>query len=344
MSKIFVKDLKSGMEFIDFFMVKSIDIRVGSNHKQYLDIHLADKTGEVNGKKWDVGPDEEPQLSAIKPGQLVKVKAQVSEWQGMTQLRILRIRKSQDRDSLLMSDFIKTAPEDSQAMFDFLLHKAEEIKDKDFRCVAVKLLKDNRERLLYYPAAAKNHHAEYGGLLWHMKRMLMTGDAIASIYTFLNRDLIRTGVIIHDMEKLNEIDADRNGMASGYSKKGQLLGHIIQGIVAVDSFAKENAVPAEKALLLEHMILSHHYEPEFGSPKKPMFPEAEILHYIDMIDARMYDMEEAVKGTASGSFSERVRTLDMRRLYVPDLDQEEKPEASESEKTDDAWRKKESGR
>ena len=308
------------MEFIDFFIVKSIALRVGSNKKQYLDMHLADSTGEVSAKKWDVVEGEEPALSAIKEGDIIKVKAQVTEWQGNTQLRVLKIRKTSEADAFDMADFIKAAPELPEEMYAYILGSANEIEDKDFRAVAVKLLEDNRDRLRYYPAAAKNHHAEFGGLLWHMKRMLMTGKAVCDIYKFLNRDLIITGVIIHDMEKLNEIEASENGIASGYSKRGQLLGHIIQGITAIDGLARELGLPEEKALIMEHMILSHHYEPEFGSPKKPMFPEAEMLHYLDMIDARMYDMEEAVSSIEPGSFSERVRTLDNRKVYKPDFE------------------------
>ena len=119
------------------------------------------------------------------------------------------------------------------------------------------------------------------------------------------------------MEKLNEINAGENGVASGYSAKGQLLGHIVQGVSMIDELTAELGIPEEKALVMEHMILTHHYEPEFGSPKKPMFPEAEILHYLDMIDARMYDMEEALYGIEPGAFSERIRTLDNRRMYRP---------------------------
>ena len=170
---------------------------------------------------------------------------------------------------------------------------------------------------MYYPAASKNHHAELAGLLYHMKRMLMTAERVCEVYLNLNKDLVAAGVIIHDIEKLNEIEADTMGMASGYSFEGQLLGHLVQGIKSIDRLAEELGIGEEKAIMLEHMILSHHYEPDFGSPKKPLFPEAEILHYLDMIDARMYDMQEALDATFPGEFSDRVWTLDNRKLYKP---------------------------
>jgi len=320
MKDINVRDLKSGTETIDLFlMVKSIGIRVGSNQKQFLDMTLADATGEVNAKKWTVSPDEEPFLSSIKEGDIVKIRAQVKEWMGQTQLNVQRIRLASQADNLVMSDYIKAAPEAPEDMYAFILGIAESLKDEDLRKITTKVLADEKERLMYYPAAAKNHHAEYGGLLWHTKRMLMSGDALCSVYTFLNRELVMAGVILHDIEKLNEIDAGENGMATGYSKIGQLLGHIVQGVVRVDELCKELGIPEEKSLILQHMILTHHYEPEFGSPKKPMFPEAEILHYLDIMDARMYDMEEAVSGVEPGFFSERVRTLDNRKIYKPEF-------------------------
>ena len=280
-------------------------------------MNLSDKTGDVNGKKWDVSDAETPALSSIKESDVVKVKAQVSEWQGQKQLRIARIRKATDADGLDYGDFIKAAPEPSDEMYRYILDAANAIGDPDMKKVALKVLTDNKDRLMYYPAASRNHHAEYGGLLWHMKRMLANGVSMCGVYEFLNKDLVVTGVIIHDIEKLNEIDASELGIASGYSRKGQLLGHITQGATLIDEISKELGIPEEKAVMLEHMILSHHYEPEFGSPKKPMFPEAEILHYLDIIDARMFDMEGALDTVEPGSFTERVRTLDNRRLYKP---------------------------
>lgn len=148
-----------------------------------------------------------------------------------------------------------------------------------------------------------------------MKRMLMTGLRVCEVYPILDRDLVAAGVIIHDIEKLNEIESNKYGVSPGYSFEGQMLGHIVQGIKYIDRLAAELGIPDEKAVMLEHMILSHHYEPEFGSPKKPLFPEAEVLHYLDILDARMFDMEEALRGLEPGEFSDRIWILDNRRIY-----------------------------
>ena len=315
MKSIYIKDLKKDQELTEFFMAKTLMIKVGSNGKQYLDITLGDKTGEISAKKWDVSDSEYPTLKAIPDKSIVKIKGLVTEWAGQLQLRIQRIRQADEADGQQMKDFVKAAPEEPQAMYDYIYQIAQSMKDRDLRELCLKLLTVNKDRLMYYPAAQKNHHAELGGLLYHMKRMLMTGECVCRIYTNLNRDLVCAGVIVHDIEKLNEIMAGPDGIATGYSFEGQMLGHIIQGVKTIDRLTLELGFPREKAIMLEHMILAHHYEPEFGSPKIPLFPEAEVLHYLDILDARMFDMEDALVSTEPGTFSERIWALDNRRIY-----------------------------
>ena len=315
MKDIYISDLRTNQEITSYFIVKTVAVKVGSNRKAYLDLLLADKTGEISAKKWDIADEELPGLEKIKEGNVIKVKALVTEWNGMKQLRVSRIRQTSAEDNIVMTDYIKAAPEDAGDMYGYIFSKAEAFEDADLRNICVKLLTDNREKLMYYPAAQKNHHAEMAGLLYHVKRMLMMAERACEVYTNLNRELVMAGVILHDMEKINEIESNELGISTGYSFEGKMLGHLIQGVKTIDRLADEFGVSREKAVMLEHMILSHHYEPEFGSPKKPLFPEAEMLHYLDMIDAKMFDMQEAVEKTEPGQFSDRVWTLDNRTIY-----------------------------
>ena len=239
----------------------------------------------------------------------------MTEWNGMKQLRVSRIRQTSAEDHLVMKDYIKAAPEEPADMYEYIYSRAEAFQDQDLRNICIRELTDNKEKLMYYPAAQKNHHAEMGGLLYHVKRMLMMAERACEVYTNLNRELVMTGVILHDMEKINEIQSNELGVSTGYSFEGKMLGHLVQGVRTIDRLADELGMPREKAVMLEHMILSHHYEPEFGSPKKPLFPEAEMLHYLDMIDAKMFDMQDALEKTEPGEFSDRVWTLDNRTLY-----------------------------
>ena len=317
MKNKYIADFKTGEDLTDFFMLKAVSVRTGSNKKNYLDMTLGDKTGEIAAKKWDLADEEMNTAKKYKEGSLIKIRGTVTEWNGKKQLKVLRIRMSDPHDELSLRDFIKTAPEPPEAMYEYILQAAEHIADADLRQLTVMNLREYKDKLMYYPAASKNHHAEMAGLLWHIKRMLMTGEKICQVYDFLDADLITCGVILHDIQKINEIRSNELGISDGYSVEGQLLGHIVMAVRDLGRQMEDLGFPKEKALLVEHMIIAHHYEPEFGSPKKPLFPEAEILHYLDIIDARMYDMEEALRGTQEGDFTERIWTLENRRLYKP---------------------------
>jgi len=311
----YIADLKTNEDITTYLLVKSVAVKVGSNRKAYLDLLLADNTGEINGKKWDIADEEVAGLQRIKENNVIKVRALVTEWNGMKQLRISRIRLTGAEDNIDMTDFIKAAPEDPADMFKFIYGKTEAFADRDLSCLCTRILDDRKEKLMYYPAAQKNHHAEQAGLLYHVKRMLMMAEKTCEVYTNLDRELLMAGVILHDMEKINEIEANELGISPGYSFEGKMLGHLVLGVREIEKIAGELGISREKTVMIEHMMLSHHYEPEFGSPKRPLFPEAEMLHYLDMIDAKMFDMEEVIEKTEPGEFSERVWTLNNRTIY-----------------------------
>lgn len=315
MKDLYIKDLKVKQEITSYFVVKNCSLKVGSNRKTYLDMLLGDNSGEVSAKKWDIADEEISGLERIKEGNVIKVKAVVTEWNGMKQLKVSRIRMTGAEDNLDMTDYIKAAPEKPESMYDFIYDKALGFEDEELKALCTGILESNKSKLMYYPAASKNHHAEMAGLLYHIKRMLMMAEKVCDVYTNLNKELLMAGVIIHDFQKLTEIESNEMGVSSGYSFEGKMLGHLVLGVRELEKLAINQGMSREKAVMLEHMLISHHYEPEYGSPKKPLFPEAEMLHYLDMIDAKMYDMAEAVAGTEPGNFSERIWTLDNRTIY-----------------------------
>ncbi len=317
MKETFLEELEIGKDVQSFFMIKNFGVKIGANKKQYLDVTLCDKTGDVSGKQWDITEEDLSIFKTISDGDIIKIRGSVTEWNGAKQVRISKIRKSMSNDNLVMTDYVKAAPEKPEDMYDFIMEKIMAMQDKELQALCHKMITDNRDKLMYYPAAAKNHHAIMSGLLYHIKRMLESGLALCQVYTNLNKDLLTAGIILHDIEKLTEIESNQYGMASGYSFEGQMLGHLVQGVKVIDRIGRELGMGEEKMIMLEHMLISHHYEPEYGSPKKPLFPEAEMLHYLDMIDAKMYDMIEALSSTEHGYFSERVFTLDGRRIYKP---------------------------
>lgn len=315
MKKIYISDLQEGQEFIDFFIVRASGIKIGANGKKYLDITLGDRTGDLTAKKWDVSPSEEPALEAIKPGDIVKIKSSVTVYRDAKQLRVTRIRQAKPEDGVNAMDLVKSAPESGESMFEYILNSAENMKDEELKVMSKTVLLRNKTKLLYYPAAMRNHHAELSGLLWHMKRMIMHAEVLVDVYRILNRDLLVAGVIFHDIEKLTEINSNELGVSDGYTFEGKLLGHLVQGVKVIEALSKELDISKEKTIMLQHMSISHHYEADFGSPKKPLFPEAEMLHYLDIMDAKMYDMEDALSKTNPGEFSDRIWSMDNRTIY-----------------------------
>ncbi|MGI6066119.1 MAG: 3'-5' exoribonuclease YhaM family protein [Bacillota bacterium] len=307
-----IKDLPAGKSITGFFLVKAVNCKTTQNNAKYLDILLGDKTGELNAKLWDCS-DEDERLYLEQ--MLVKVKGTIGLWQGRMQLKIERIRPAQEEDGLDIEDFVPVAPEKPEVMFERVLQYINEIRNKDIKAVVGQVVEETKDKLMYYPAAKQNHHSVQGGLLYHILTMLTVGEKLSEIYSWINRDLLYGGIILHDIAKVDEMDAGPLGMVSDYSVEGQLLGHIVQGIKRIDRTARKLGVAEEVSLLLQHMVLSHHYEPEFGSPKRPMIPEAELLHYIDIIDARMYDMAKNLENTSRKEFSDKVWVLHNRRLY-----------------------------
>lgn len=315
MKQFYASQLEINGPVVDFFVVKGFSIKTGKSGKEYLDIMLGDCTGEFNAKKWTVTDGDMQLLDTIETGSIIKIKGLVGEYNGTKQIRIDQIRLPLPGEPIEPSDFYKSAPEKSEDMYDYIIDTINSFEDEELKKLCLAFYEGNKERLMYYPAAMRNHHAEYGGLLYHVKRMLMSGDRLCQVYTYLSRDLLLAGVMLHDIEKLNEILSDELGVSPGYSLRGQMLGHLVMGVATIGQKAAELGVPEEKALLLEHMCLSHHYEPEWGSPKKPLFPEAEMLHYLDMVDAKMFDFEDNLRDVAEGEFTDKIFSLDNRKLY-----------------------------
>lgn len=303
-----VCELVKDQRFEGFLLVRSSDQRTGGNGAKYLDMNLADRTGEVNAKLWD-GTVPPP-----APGSVVKVRGGTLEYNGRLQLRVERIRAMMDSDDVDMASLTPCAPEPPEAMMDEILSTIDAFASQPLRDLTRELVRRFTEKLRYYPAAQRIHHAERAGLLHHTTGMLRTAKALMPIYPFLNQDLLFAGVILHDLCKTEEMDSDGMGVVRDYSKEGLLLGHLVLGVTRIQEAANDLGITGEPVLLLQHMMLSHHGEPDFGSPRKPMFPEAEVLHWIDLLDARMNEMQTAIGKVKAGVFSDKIWSLD-RRLY-----------------------------
>jgi len=306
---MYLADIKRDDRFEGYLIVRSAEQRASANGKNYLDMTLADKSGSINAKMWD--GTVQPPLA----GSIVKVRATGNEFNGRMQLRVEKIRAAESRDAVDMSTLIPCAPRDPKEMLDEVVRAADHIADPDLRKITCELLDRSGDKLLTFPAAKQMHHAERGGLLHHTTTMLRAANAIMTVYPQLNASLLTAGVIVHDLAKIDEMDADTLGLVSDYSVDGKLIGHIVRGVVNIQLAAEKTKASPGKALLLQHMVLSHHGIPEYGSPLAPKFPEAEVLNTIDTLDARLYEMNEALSRAIPGGFSEKVWGLDNRQLY-----------------------------
>ena len=297
-----------GQVFDGYLLVRSATQRTSQNGSKYLDMTLCDISGDVNAKMWD-------SLTAAPAVALpVRVRGAMQEYNGKAQLRVDKLRAVTDADDIDMSALTPVAPQPADDMLSVLTARAGAMRDEQLRALVQKRLEEAGAPLLYYPAASKLHHAEKSGLLHHVTTMLRVADAVCQIYPDLDADLLAAGVILHDLCKLTELAADELGMVSDYTREGMLVGHLVMGVAELARAGRELGVREELLIMLEHMILSHHDLPEYGSPKPPMFPEAEVLHLIDQLDARMFEMQRALASVQPGSFTERIWSLE-RKLY-----------------------------
>lgn len=294
--------------FEGYVLVKASEQRTSSNGSKFLDMTLGDVSGEFNAKMWD------GTVAPPAAGTVIKIRAMMQEYNNRPQLRVDKLRPVTEKDSVDMSLLLPCAPYPAEDMLSVIMSRVDSMQDEELKKLVNYRLAQCGEALMYYPAATRLHHAERSGLLHHTSTMLRMADAVCGVYTQLDSDLLAAGVILHDLCKITEIRADASGVAIDYSREGQLLGHIVRGVSELDKACEALSIREETRLMLEHMILSHHDLPEYGSPKPPMFPEAEVLHILDLLDARMFEMDSALKNVAPGTFTERIWSLD-RRLY-----------------------------
>lgn len=308
-----LKDVNNGTRVVGVYVIMSIEKRTTKTDKPYADLLFGDSTGVSTGKWWDIQSHDD--LESFYPGCLVKIESEVDRYQNAIQLTVKKMRPVTEKDGLNIDDYVQSAPFSSDEMIGVLKEYLTKIEDSVYRKVAIEMVRQKIEKLKYYPAAMKNHHAVKGGLLYHTISMVRLAEQVAILYPFLNKDLLFVGVIIHDLEKTEEMLSSTIGIVEDYTVDGKLLGHIVMGANKVKSVAEEAGATEEQVKLLMHIVLSHHGKKEYGSPVPPLIPEAEALHHIDNLDARMNMFMSALEGLEPGDFSDRIFALENRQVY-----------------------------
>ena len=295
-----------------FWLVKTADKKVNVKGAAYLDMVLCSKTGEINGKLCDYS---ELAHGVYAPGELVKIRGSVTQFNGNDQLRVEKIRHVNESDAVSVTDIVPTAEYSGEMMLGQIMNVIASVKDEELKQLTYALVKDREKELLFWPAAFKLHHAIRGGLLYHTLSIIRLAQGVCKLYPGVDKDLLMCGIIVHDLCKIDEFQISPAGLASGYSVKGELIGHLVMGAVKIEMKAKELGISEDKAMLLQHMVISHHGEPDFGAAVRPMFLEAEILSQLDTLDATIYEISSAVSDVKTGEFTPRQWALDNRKLY-----------------------------
>ena len=291
MKTSFVRDFKETDRVLSFFLVQTKEVRFKkATGEPFLSLTLGDKSGQIECKMWE-GVEEVAET--FERDDFVKVKGNIQLFRDRPQMVINKLRRAEDSE-VDLADYIPHTERDIDEMMRELRDAVSAFSNPHLKALVRSFLDDEQigPRLRVAPAAKSLHHATVGGLLEHVLSLMNLARLVASNYEQLDPDLLQTGVVLHDIGKLDELTYDRS---FGYSHDGQLLGHITMGICQIDRKCAEiEGFPPRLKTLVQHMVLSHHGRYEFGSPKLPMFPEALALSYIDDLDSKLEAMRKAI--------------------------------------------------
>jgi len=280
------------------FVVASKQVKAKKNGEPYLALTLADRTGQIEAKMWD---NVDEFIDAFEQEDFLKIKGLINKYKNRFQLTIHKLRRM-DESEIDFTDYLPKTAKDIGELWRTLTEFVATFQNPHLKALVELFMADAEiaERYRNAPAAKTLHHAYIGGLLDHVVSLFRSCDLLCRNYPQVNRDLLLTGAFLHDIGKIQELTYNR---AFSYSTRGQLLGHMIIELEMLQAkLAKLPDFPAELKTLLEHMIISHHGQYDFGSPKLPMFPEALMLHYLDDLDSKMeamrahFDRESELEG------------------------------------------------
>ena len=307
MPKQFIAELKDREPLDSVFMVKEKTMAMAKNGKPYMNLKFMDKSGELDGKLWD-NVDELDKT--FQKGDFVHIRGTASLYMGKMQLVAKEIRRL-DEDAVDLADFVPVSPVPLAEMKAELAAVVDSLRNPHLKALMECFCADTSFLAAYCkaPAAKGMHHVYLGGLLEHSLSVVRLADAVVPLYPDLNRDLLVTGALLHDVGKVAELSYDR---AFEYTDEGRLIGHISIGVeMLTERIATVPGFPRELAMLLKHLLLSHHGQYDYGSPKRPKTVEATILHYLDDMDSKINGIRSHIaKDTPQGS-----RWTGHHRLY-----------------------------
>ncbi len=322
MKSPYVSELEPNQVVTALFLVQHKDIRQKKSGEPYLSLVLGDRTGDVEAKMWDNVAEV---MDTFERDDFLKVRGLLQVYQNRLQLTVHKLQK-QANEAVDFTDFFPASSRNPDEMFAELQELVGAIGNTDLRALLNAFISDPEiaSKLKLAPAAKNIHHAFLGGLLEHVLSLCSLAKLTAAHYSDIDLDLLLTGAILHDIGKLQELTYERS---FGYSTDGQLLGHIVIGLRMIDE--KIHSLPdfpVQLRKLVEHMVISHHGQLEYGSPKLPAFPEALLLHHLDNLDSKMECMrafiekDKHVGGCWTGYSTPLERSVLKKRKYLEATD------------------------
>lgn len=301
-------------EFSGQLLVANVAKCVNNDKRAYLNIELRDSSCSMNAKKWDATEEDE---RIIVAGNVINISSGVINlYKNSLQMKILSCESVSD-DEIDVTKFLKEAPVAFEILDKEFRDYYRSIKDETLRKILDYVFKKYGDKFLTYPAGASVHHDYYHGLLYHTLSMLHHAEHFISYYGDIDKDLLYSAIILHDVGKTIELEGS---VVYSYTQKGKLIGHISLMSAEIQEAKNVLGIDNEKTTLLQHMILSHHGQLEFGSPVLPQTKEALLLSLIDNLDSKMAIASKALEVTKEGEYSSKIYALDGRCLYKPKND------------------------
>jgi 3'-5' exoribonuclease len=296
MGRRFVQQLTDGEALDEVYLVTEKQLRANRNGNLYIQLELRDRTGAISARLWNAG---EHLFRSFEEGDFLRVRGKVQLFQGSLQIILSHLDKAES-EKIDLTDFLPHTEHDVSKLYERLRSVLMRLTNPHLRGLVECFFMDEAfvEGFCKVPAGVRNHHAYLGGLLEHVVRMLEAADRLLPLYPELDRDLLLTGIFLHDLGKVRELSY---GRVFSYTDEGQLVGHLVIGVEMLNEKAARvpdltgEPFPAELLLRLKHMIVSHHGTLEFGSPRLPMTPEAIALHYLDNLDAKVHTFARDIR-------------------------------------------------
>ena len=306
-----IKDFIDGDHIVGQLLVVACNKGTTDKGLSYLNITFQDKSGTIEAKKWDASDED---LRILVPGSVVMVDGLVNLYKNQPQLKVVGIGKISHPEDIEVANFARVSPIPLEELKSRLDNYLNSFKDKDVEKVTKAVISHFYDRYVTFPGAVKVHHEFGSGILHHSLFMADVADAIAKIYTQVDRDILVAGALLHDIGKTIEYE---NPIVPVQTAEGKLCGHVAIGYAEFKRVVDELGIESEVPLLLEHMILAHHGSLEFGSPVMPATREALLLSEIDMLDSRQMILDKALDQVKEGEFTPRLWMMDDTSFYKP---------------------------